>query len=387
MKRSDDRILTTHVGSLIRPKELLELVGAKDAEGRRRYAQSLREHVAGLVRQQAQIGIDIINDGEFGKSGWAIYALERLSGFESRPDTIFPADWLGRDRQRFAEFMAEDFPRGATGGAGHACVGAIEYRDKQSVRRDVENLTAALRGVDAVEGFLTSVAPASVGYDSVNEYYDNERDYVFAIADAMREEYRTIADSGLVLQVDDAVLANMYDHLVQKSPDKYREWAQLRVDALNHALTGIPEDRIRYHVCFGSWHVPHVADAPLEAIVGLILQVRAGGYSIESANPRHEHEWRVWETTKLPNNRILFPGVVTHHTTTVEHPRLVADRIVRFARIVGRENVVASTDCGFAQSEAIRRVHPQVMWAKLGSLVEGARIASEELWGKSRKRA
>jgi 5-methyltetrahydropteroyltriglutamate--homocysteine methyltransferase len=387
MKRSEDRILTTHVGSLIRPKELLELVGAKDEQGRRRYAQRLREEVARLVAKQAQVGIDIINDGEFGKSGWANYALERLSGFEARPDSVFPAHWLGSDRERFAEFMAEDFPRGLLGGAGHACIGAIEYRDKDSVRRDVDNLTAALEAVNALEGFLTSVAPASVGYDSVNEYYDDERDYVFAIAAAMREEYRAIASSGLVLQVDDAVLANMYDHLVQQSPAKYREWAQLRVDALNHALEGIAEDRIRYHVCFGSWHVPHVADAPLEEIVGLILQVKAGGYSIESANPRHEHEWRVWESTKLPNNRILFPGVVTHHTTTVEHPQVVADRIVRFARIVGRENVVASTDCGFAQSESIRRVHPQVMWAKLASLVEGARLASQELWGTSRKRA
>ncbi len=336
MRRSDDRILTTHVGSLIRPKELLALGGAKDDDGRRRYAKSLREQVAALVKRQADVGIDIINDGEFGKSGWANYSLERLSGFEARPDSVFPADWLGSDRQRFGEFMAENFPRGVQGAPGHACIAAIEYRDKLSVRRDVDNLTSALQGVNAVEGFLTAVAPASVGYDSVNEHYASERDYVFAIATAMREEYQAIAAGGLVLQVDDAVLANMYDHLVQQSPAKYREWAQLRVDALNHALQGIPEDRIRYHVCFGSWHVPHVADAALEDIVGLILQVKAGGYSIESANPRHEHEWRVWEQTKLPNNRILFPGVVTHHTTTVEHPRVVADRIVRFARILGR---------------------------------------------------
>jgi len=203
---------------------------------------------------------------------------------------------------------------------------------------------------------------------------------VFAIADALRAEYRAVYDAGLVLQVDDAVLANMYDSLVQLSPERYREWAQLRVDALNHALAGIPEDRVRYHVCFGSWHVPHVADAPLEEIVDLVLQVKAQAYSIEAANPRHEHEWRVWEKVRLPQGKILIPGVVTHHTILVEHPRLVADRIVRFARLVGPENVIAGTDCGFAQTHNIQRVHPSVMWAKLEALVEGARLASAELF-------
>jgi 5-methyltetrahydropteroyltriglutamate--homocysteine methyltransferase len=224
------------------------------------------------------------------------------------------------------------------------------------------------------------VAPASTGYDAANEYYASERDYVFAIADALREEYLEITRSGLILQIDDAVLANMYDELVQHGTQRYRDWAELRIDALNHALRGIPEDRVRYHVCFGSWHAPHMADAPLEAIVDLILRVPAGAYSIEGANVRHEHEWRVWQSVVLPPGRILIPGVVTHHTTSVEHPRLVADRIVRMARIVGRENVIAGTDCGFAQIETYQRVHPQVMWAKLEALVEGARIASEELW-------
>ena len=225
------------------------------------------------------------------------------------------------------------------------------------------------------------MAPASTGYDASNEYYKDERDYVFAIAEALREEYLEIVNSGLVLQVDDAVLANMYDELTQDSPARYRQWAELRVEALNHALRGIPEDRVRYHVCFGSWHVPHVADASLDAIVDLMLRVRAGAYSIEAANVRHEHEWRVWQSVKLPPGKILIPGVVTHHTTSVEHPRLVADRIVRFATLVGRENVIASTDCGFAQLEAYQRVHPQVMWAKLQVLAEGAQIASQELWG------
>ena len=278
--------------------------------------------------------------------------------------------------------MAEQFPRAVTGTPGHACVAPITYRGQAAVRRDLANLKAAAAAAPVAETFYTAVAPASVGYDARNEHYANERDYVFAIASALREEYREVHRAGVVLQVDDAVLANMYDHLTQQSPQRYREWAQLRIDAVNHALDGIPEDRIRYHVCFGSWHVPHVADAPLGEIVDLILKVRAGAYSIEAANVRHEHEWRVWESVKLPPEKILIPGVVTHHTITVEHPRLVADRIMNFAKIIGRENVIAGTDCGFAQGETLQRVHPQVMWAKLESLAEGARIATKELWGR-----
>jgi 5-methyltetrahydropteroyltriglutamate--homocysteine methyltransferase len=261
-----------------------------------------------------------------------------------------------------------------------ACVGPISYRDREPIRRTIDNFQAALRAASVEEGFLTAVAPASTAYDGVNEYYASEKDYVYAIADALREEYLAIHKAGLLLQVDDAVLANMYDDLVQTSPQHYHEWANLRVEALNHALEGIPEERIRYHVCFGSWHVPHVADAPLEEIVGLILKVRAGAYSIEAANVRHEHEWRVWENVKLHAGRVLIPGVITHHTVTVEHPQVVADRIVRFARIVGRENVIAGSDCGFAQADMIQRVHPSVMWAKFEALARGAQIATKLLW-------
>jgi 5-methyltetrahydropteroyltriglutamate--homocysteine methyltransferase len=382
MKRSEQRILTTHVGSLIRPKTVLE--GAKDRDPAHRSAheQELKRAVAEVVSQQAKAGIDVVNDGEFGKSGWANYSLERLSGFEPRPDTLYPAIWLGRDRTRFAEFMKAEFPRGAVGTSGHACTGPITYRGQASVRRDLDNLKAAVAATPVEDAFFTAVAPASVGYDAANEHYANERDYVFAIASAMREEYLEIHKAGVVLQVDDAVLANMYDHLVSQSPQRYREWAELRVAALNHALEGIPEDRIRYHICFGSWHVPHVADAELKDIVDLILMVKAGAYSIEAANVRHEHEWQVWQKVKLPPGKILIPGVVTHHTTTVEHPRLVADRIVTFAKVVGRENVIAGTDCGFAQAQDLQRVHPQVMWAKFESLAEGARLASRDLWGR-----
>jgi 5-methyltetrahydropteroyltriglutamate--homocysteine methyltransferase len=383
VNRSDQRILTTHTGSLIRPPELLDLAQrARDGNesDQAAYAQRLREAVAEVVRKQREVGIDVVSDGEFGKSSWAAYILERLTGFEIRPDQLMPLVWLGRDRERFADFFAEsDMPGALRGAPTEVCVGPITYQGQSTLQRDLANFQAAVDDGTG-EAFFTAVAPASTAYNGINEYYANDHDYVFAIAEALRQEYQAILDTGVILQVDDAVLANMYDYLVQQSPERYREWAQLRVDALNHALEGIPPERVRYHVCFGSWHVPHVADAPLEDIIDFILQVKAGAYSLEAANPRHEHEWRIWETRKLAPGQILIPGVITHHLTTVEHPRLVADRIIRFARLVGRENVIAGTDCGFAQSQGTRRVHPSVMWAKFESLVEGARIATRELW-------
>ena len=383
MKRSEHRILTTHVGSLIRPQALRELAAAaeKDPASTEKYNARLRQDVIEVVQQQAKTGIDIVSDGEYGKQSWSAYILKRISGFEIRPNQIRTLAWLGRDRERFREAIAQDLPRLASGVPTEVCVGPIAYRDREPICRNIENFQAALSTVSVEEGFLTAVAPASTAYDGVNEYYASESEYIYAIADALREEYQAIHKAGVLLQVDDAVLANMYDELIQASPERYREWANLRVEALNHALAGIPEHRIRYHVCFGSWHVPHVSDAPLEEIVDLILKVRAGAYSIEAANVRHEHEWRVWETRKLPLGRILIPGVITHHTATVEHPQAVADRIVRFAKLVGRENVIAGSDCGFAQAEMIQRVHPSVMWAKFESLVEGARLATKELWG------
>ena len=384
MKRSEKRILTTHVGSLIRPKELRDLAAAaqKSPPEKQRYEDLLRKSVEDVVKMQAKVGIDVVDDGEYGKSSWANYIVDRITGFELRPGDMRPIEWLGRDLQRFPEVMAAEFRGFAESGGmpARVCVAPIQYRDSGSIQRDIRNLQSALRSVNVEEAFLPVVAPASAAFDGINEYYSSEKEYIYALADALRNEYRAIHESGLVLQVDDAVLANMYDHLVQKSPEHYRRWAGLRVEALNHALQGIPEDRVRYHVCFGSWHVPHLADAPLEEIVGFILQVRAGAYSIEAANPRHEHEWRVWESRKLPAGKILIPGVITHHTITVEHPRLVADRIVRFARIVGRENVIAGADCGFAQTEMLQRVPPSVMWAKFEALVAGARLASDELW-------
>jgi len=388
MKKSENRILTTHVGSIPRPPKLRELAESlqkspADKEQTAQYETTLRESVAEVVKMQAKIGVDIVNDGEFGKSSWANYILERVTGFEFRPDQKHPVYWLGRDRDRFPEVMASEFPYLTGGVPTWACIGPVQYRDRANIDRDIANLKSALRTVKVEEAFLPVVAPASTAYDSVNEHYPTEKEYVYALADALRTEYRAIYDAGLIVQIDDAVLANMYDYYVEQSPEKYKQWAGLRIEALNHALQGIPEDRVRYHVCFGSWHVPHLSDAPLDEILGFILSVRAGAYLIEAANPRHEHEWRVWETTKLPAGKVLIPGVVTHHTITVEHPRLVADRILRFARLVGRENMIAGTDCGFAQAQFIKRAEPSVMWAKFEALVEGARIASAELWPKS----
>lgn len=399
MHRSEHRILTTHVGSLVRPPELLAsapvatstaFAGSAGLDAPAPQVGADRERllateVGHVVDQQFEAGLDVVNDGEFGKSSWSAYVLERISGFRVDPGRLKPLEWLGRDRERFSGFFATSEMASIVHGApAEICDGPIAYVDDTGVKRDLDRLRTAADASGKMGGerelFLTSVAPASTAYQGVNEYYASEEEYIFAIADALKVEYRAIIDAGVILQVDDAVLANMYDHLVEQGDEVYRRWAQLRVEALNHALSGLPPDRIRYHVCFGSWHVPHVADAPLAAVLPFILQVRAGAYSIEAANPRHEHEWTVWETTALPDDKVLIPGVVTHHTTTVEHPELVAQRIERFAGLLGRERVIAGTDCGFAQGQTIQRVHPEVMWAKLRSLAEGAEIASRRLW-------
>jgi 5-methyltetrahydropteroyltriglutamate--homocysteine methyltransferase len=393
MQRSTNRILTTHVGSLIRPPQLLELVRARqngDAGDEQVYDKCLRDSVAEVVRRQAHTGIDIVNDGEFGKStSWSLYALKRLSGFELRPfqpgaDTFA----RGADRQRFPEFYAELEGRNADRTWSKVtvqdavCVGPIQYTGGQELQRDIDNLKAGLDGVQVEEAFLPVAAPSSAIPDRKNEYYRNDEELVIALAEALRTEYRTIAQSGILLQVDDARAAVTYDRMVPPASfDDYYRWLSRHVEVLNHALEGIPEDRIRYHVCWGSWPGPHTSDVPLKKIVDLILKVRAGAYLIEAANPRHEHEWQIWKDVKLPEGKVLAPGVVSHGTNVVEHPELVAERILRFASVVGRENVIASTDCGFAQEELNRRVHPSIMWAKLESMAEGARIASRELWG------
>ena len=399
MPGNADRILTTHVGSLIRPPKLIEFWRAIE-DGKSydepAFETCLTESVAEVVRQQAEIGIDIVSDGEFSKgANWAFYVHKRLTGIGVRPATSEEArDPMasmggGRDHEAFAEFYAEyDAASGLAKRLGNRVIvnGPIKYSNTQ-VSRDIRNLQAGVAKVKdrhlSVAGFLPVVAPASALPGAKIEYYKDEEAYLTALADALHEEYKAIVDAGLFVQIDDAFLPYMHERMVPPMTNaEYRRWAQRRVDALNHALRGIPEERSRYHICWGSWNGPHVFDVPLKDIVDLLLQVRTGHYSFEAANPRHEHEWRVWQTVKLAPGKILIPGVISHATNIVEHPELVAERIVRLAKIVGRENVIGGTDCGFAQSPFARRVHRTIMWAKLKSLVEGARIATEVLWGK-----
>jgi 5-methyltetrahydropteroyltriglutamate--homocysteine methyltransferase len=388
MKRSSSRILTTHVGSLIRPQPLQEFLrarqGAKSYD-EKAYQTCLTASVGGVVREQAQAGIDVVSDGEFGKPiSWAQYALERLSGFERRPirqDAANPFK-RGADRTRFSEFYAELDAKEAVSTTTEAiCVGPIKYTGQAELQRDIDNLKAALKTVKVEEAFLPVAAPASVIPDRKNEYYKSDEELQTAIAEAMRTEYRMIVDSGFLLQLDDARSAVTFDRMVPPASfADYRSWLAGQVDILNHAIEGLPPDRIRYHVCWGSWPGPHTSDVPLKDIVDLILKVKVGAYVIEGANPRHEHEWQVWKNAKLAPGQVLIPGVISHATNVVEHPELVAERIARLAKFVGRENVIAGTDCGFAQGPFYRRVHPSVMWAKLEALSAGARLASKDLW-------
>jgi 5-methyltetrahydropteroyltriglutamate--homocysteine methyltransferase len=387
MKRSSDRILTTHVGSLIRPQPLQDFLRAKqggqpfDAMA---YDKCLADSVADVVRRQAQAGIDVVSDGEFGKSiSWSQYVLERLSGFERRPTQPGHNPFQrGADRQRFAEFYAElDAREEPATRMDAVCVGPIAYTGQAELARDIANFKAALRGVKVEEAFLPVAAPASVIPDRKNEYYKSDEECLVAIGEAMRTEYKTIVEAGFLLQLDDARAAVTYDRMVPpNSFAAYRKWVDMHMDVLNHAIAGLPPDRMRYHVCWGSWPGPHTTDVPLKDIVDLILKVNVGAYVIEGANPRHEHEWRVWKDVKLPEGKVLIPGVISHATNVVEHPELIAERIARYASLVGRENVLAGTDCGFAQGPFYRRVHPAIMWAKLEALAEGARLASRELW-------
>jgi len=388
MQRSRNRILTTHVGSLIRPDALQQFLRAKQGGkpyDQKAYDACLTQAVAEVVRQQAEAGVDVVSDGEFGKSiSWSQYVLERLSGFERRPikhDAANPFK-RGADRTRFAEFYAElDAREGVATTTEAICVGPIKYTGQAELRRDIDNFKAALKAAKVEEAFLPVAAPASVIPDRKNEYYKSEDELQAAIAAAMRTEYKMIIDAGFVVQLDDARNAVTYDRMVPPASfADYRRWLAAQVDIINHAIEGLPQDRIRYHVCWGSWPGPHVSDVPLKDIVDLILKVKVGAYVIEGANPRHEHEWKVWKNVKLGEGQLLIPGVVSHATNVVEHPELVAERIVRLAQIVGHENVIAGTDCGFAQGPFHRRVHPSIMWAKLEALAEGARLASKELF-------
>jgi 5-methyltetrahydropteroyltriglutamate--homocysteine methyltransferase len=403
VKRSDQRIITTHVGSLSRPAELLTLNAARSSGTAdiAAYDKGLAAAVTGVVMKQHEVGIDIANDGEFGKpmsaaydyGAWWNYAFERLEGFaspESIPETEHKKSSVAdlslttfarrRDWQQFSEFYHD--PTSGLAGSAPArrqrrpvCVGPVRYKGHAQTKADIDHLKTALAQAGIEEGFMTSIAPASFARGE-DLHYKTEEDFVAAVADAIRDEYKAIIDAGLVLQIDDPSLPDNWDMIYpEPSLEEFKKFSRVRIEALNYALRGLPEDRIRYHICWGSWHGPHTTDIPLADIIDLVLAVRAQAYSVEAANVRHEHEWRVWQETKLPEGKIVVPGVVSHATNVVEHPRLVADRIIRFAKIVGRENVIASTDCGLGG-----RIHPQIAWAKLAALAEGAKLASHELW-------
>jgi 5-methyltetrahydropteroyltriglutamate--homocysteine methyltransferase len=398
MKHSESRILTTHAGSLPRPDELLpgNLEAASEPErDPSAHRQRLRAAVQEVVRRQINAGIAVVNDGEYGKAmrarrdygAWLVYVMERLTGYEAaagenagEPVTsVKPRSFYHRrDRLSFPEVYAEidqEMYGGRPRPTGRAIVAPITYKGQEALQADIDHLRAALDGNRATEAFMTSVAPGSFGREQ-NHYYRTQEEFLFAIADAMRAEYHAIVDAGFILQVDDPGMAENWDAMDPAvTIEQYREYAGLCIAALNHALEGVPEDRVRYHMCWGSWHGPHLSDIPLRSIVDLLLTVRAGAFSVEAGNVRHEHEWKVWRDVKLPAGKILIPGVVSHATNVVEHPELVADRIVQYAQLVGRENVIAGTDCGLGG-----RIHPTLAWAKLQALAEGAELASRLLW-------
>jgi len=395
MRRSRTRILTTHVGSVVRPPEMVQILQGKQDGTPFTDSQraTLARHVADAVRMQGECGIDIPSDGEYSKSGFAQYITDRLTGFELRPD--LPGRGGGtarsRDRSRFAEAYAEiegSHQNAPTAGGqsqlqmrSTVCTSPITYRGQTAVATDIAHFRAALEGKGFEEAFIPAVAPGTIELQRANHFYKTEEEFLYAIADAMKLEYKAIVDAGFILQIDDPRMVTEYDSMdPAPSPEEYRKFASVRVEALNHALAGLPEDRVRYHVCWGSWHGPHTTDAPLREIAPVILKIKAGAFSVEAANPRHEHEYHVWEDVKLPEGKILIPGVIAHTTNCVEHPDLVAERIMRYARMVGRENVIAGVDCGFAQGLATARVHPSIMWEKFRMLAEGARLASRRLW-------
>lgn len=383
-----NRILTTHVGSLIRPPALVKYLRAIE-DGikidQKAYESCLKQSIVDVINQQKQTGIDIVSDGEFGKfRSWSFYILDRLAGFEERQVTA--AQGLGRDAGMFPEFYAEYFHTQNLPRRGIvACTAPIEYTGRNAVKKDIEIFKSALKKIPVTGAFMPVVAPASAIPRFKNEYYKNDEELLFALAEAMREEYTAIVKSGLTVQVDDAFIPYMYDMgFAGKNLRAYKKWARVRIEALNHALAGIPAERIRYHICWGSFNTPHVSDVPLQEIIDLILMVNAGAYCIEMGNPRHAHEWKIFETVKFPDGKKLIPGVISHSTNVVEHPELVAERLLRLANLIGRENIMAGTDCGFAQSPFLQRVHPSIQWAKLTTLAQGAQLASKELWGKSK---
>lgn len=392
MKHSERRILTSHVGSLPRPRELLQPLHAKDsgdAFDAAALERGVEGAVAGAVRRQAALGIDVVNDGEHGRASFATYANTRIGGLErerhpprhiarpTRDSAAFPAVYDEMKKMYGARRALTGRPEDEV---SLVCTGPVRYVGHDEVKADIARLKAATAGVPAEEVFVTAISPTNLEMYFENRHYRSEEEYLVALAEAMREEYRMVVEAGFVLQVDDPRLITHWNRVPEMSLEENRRFMELRVEILNHALQGIPEERVRFHTCYSINVAPRVHDLEMKHYADLMLKVRAQAYSIEAANPRHEHEWRLWQDMKLPSHKILMPGVVSHCVYQVEHPELVAERIERFAGVVGRERVIAGTDCGFATSRAGDEVHPDVAWAKLQSLVEGARLASARLW-------
>jgi len=383
MTRGTERILTTHVGSLPRPRALLDLMKAALAGqpyDRDAYAREIRSAVAEVVRRQAEAGIDIVTDGEQSKSGFFTYVQERLAGFEPRPGmkrTQFAAELAA-----FPEYYEEYFKRAMLGGTiapivPIVCTGPASYRGEEALARDIDNLKAAVAGVKHEAVFMPAIAPSGIG---ANEYYRTDEDFYTAVSDALRTEYQEIVAAGFLVQIDDPRLSDIFAD-PSLEPAARRRRADIYVEAVNHGLRGIPAEKIRYHTCYGINEGPRIHEAALAEVVGHMLRVNAGAYSFEAANCRHEHEYHLWETVKLPEGKAIIPGVITHASNIVEHPDLIAERLVRFAKLVGRENVIAGADCGFSsQATYHTEVHPTVVWAKFGALAEGARRATRQLW-------
>jgi 5-methyltetrahydropteroyltriglutamate--homocysteine methyltransferase len=381
MKYSTDRILTTHAGALPQPPDLKELhtanIGGRPVD-HAAFAKRVRQAVAEVVTKQLDCGLDIINDGEVGKSNFSRYARERLRGFverevtaKDRPSTIYE-----RDLVEFADYFNARTSHRGDNIKRVFCNAPLTYVGHASLKAEIDDFRAALQGCKYEEAFLPAIAPGTIEHWMKNDYYPSDEAYLVAIADAMHEEYKAIVDAGFLLQIDDPDLPDGWQFMSRMNITEYRRYAELRVDALNHGLRDIPADRVRFHTCWGSYHGPHKFDIPLRDIVDLVLKVRADTISIEAANPRHEHEWRVWQDVKLPAGKVLVPGVVGHATDIVEHPQAIADRLVRYAKIVGRENVMAGTDCGLGP----RVGSAQIAWAKFEAMAEGARLATKELW-------
>jgi len=384
MLYSTERILTTHAGSLPRPADLRAMVVAR-ASGERYDAAALGERlksaVVETVRHQVECGLDCVNDGELSKTNFTDYVRWRIAGYVERPSTgVRRLSITARDETKFADYFSAN-PRARPVGPPTipVCVEKLRYTGQADLATDIANLQAAIAGIDLAGAFMPANTPGTIEHWLLNEYYKSDEEFVFAIADVMHQEYQAIVDAGFLLQIDDPDLPDGWNCLPAITLPEYRRYAALRVDALNHALSGIPPEKVRLHVCWGSHHGPHHDDIPLKDIIDLIFRVRAGSFSIEASNPCHEHEWRVFEEAKLPEGATLIPGVVGHCTDFIEHPDLVAERLVRYARLVGRENVLAGTDCGLGN----RVGHPSICWAKFEALAAGARRATKILWGRA----